>query len=162
MFRDSCQEETVTAKTSTGSIASAVNDMSDCGLQYSDVIAIFVGGLEFCGGMWLIGLTFLGLVWIRRLRRHTKKKDGCGAGVRAGVELVELRERGGIDERPPTRPKKIRNEQNVRQRRASSNLRSYRWWDQDGGGMIIGWNLLCLWFIYFIYFTLNSFVKTFT
>ena len=55
--------------------------MSDCGLQYSDVITILVGVLEFWGGIWLIGLIFLGLIWIRRLRRHTKKEDGCGAGA---------------------------------------------------------------------------------
>ena len=147
MFRDSCQEETVTDKTSTGSIASAANEMSDCGLQYSDVITILVGVLEFWGGIWLIGLIFLGLVWIRRLRRHTKKEDGCGAGVRAGVELVELRECGGIDGRPPTRPKKIRNKQKVRERRRSSNRRSHRGRDQDAGGITQG-NLGKFYYVY--------------
>ena len=138
MFRDSCQEETVTAKTSASSIASTVDDMSDCGLQYSDVIAILVGVLEFCGGMWFIGLTFLGLVWIRRLRRQNKKEDACGALVRAGVELVGLREYGEIDERTPTRPKKIRNKQKVREGRESFNRRSHRWRDQDAGAMNLG------------------------
>ena len=112
--------------------------MSDCGLQYSDAITILVGVLEFWGGIWLIGLIFLGLVWIRRLRRHTKKEDGCGQGVRAGLELVELRECGGIDGRPPTRPKKMRNEQKVRKRRTSFDQRCYRWRDQDAGGMNLG------------------------
>ena len=102
-----------------------MDDMSDCGLQYSDVIAILVGVLEFCGGMWFIGLTFLGLVWIRRLRRHD----------------------GGIDGRPPTRPKKIRNKQKVREGRASFNRRSHRWRDQDAGGMNLG-NLGKFYYVY--------------
>ena len=121
--------------------------MSDCGLQYSDVITILVGVLEFWGGIWLIGLIFLGRFWIRRLRRQNKKEDGCGALVRAGLELVELREYGEIDERPPTRPKKIRNKQKVREGRASFNRRSHRWRDQDAGAMNLG-NLGKFYYVY--------------
>ena len=120
--------------------------MSDCGLEYSDVIAILVGVLQFWGGIWLIGLFYLGLVWIRRLRRHTKKVGGCGAGVTAGVELC-TKGGGGIDGRPPTRPKKLRHEQNVRKCHAGLDRRNARRRDQVAGGM----NLRNLGKFYYIY-----------
>ena len=75
--------------------------MSDQGLQ---------GFLVFFGGIWLIGLIFMGRVWIRRF----------------------------IKIKFPTRRKKIRNKKNVREGRASFNRRRHRWWDQDAGGMNLG------------------------
>ena len=139
---------------STGSIASIVNDMFDCGLQYSDVIAISLGVLEFWGGIWLIGLVFLGIVWIRRLSRHTKKVGNCDAGVRARVENCTKGD-GGIDGRPPTRTKKIRHEKKVRKRRASFRRRCYRRRDQDAGGM----NLENLGKSYYLYGLYSSFIS---
>ena len=120
--------------------------MSDCGLEYSDVIAILVGVLEFWGGIWLIGLIYFGLVLIRRLRRHTKKVGGCDAGVRAGVEKC-MKGGGGIDGRFPTRPEKIRQKQKVRKRHANFQRCRYKRRDQDAGGSTQG-NLGKFYYVY--------------
>jgi len=139
---DSRQEAMVAAKTSIGSKAAIIYDMSVAsifGKEYINTIAILGGVIGFWGGILVLGIIYLILVCIRRLRKHTTTEGSGGAVVRAMMGGYTEGE-GGFDGRPPTRTDQIPRERKARKahHHASFYARGPRRRDQDSGGIGLG------------------------
>ena len=132
----------VAAKTSTSSKAAIIYDMSVAsifGKEYINTIAILGGVIGFWGGIFVLGIIYLILVCIRRLRKHSTTEGSGGAVVRAMMGGYTEAD-GGFDGRPPTRTDQIPRERKARKahHHASFYNRGPRRRDQDSGGMSLG------------------------
>ena len=130
------------AKTSIGSKAAIIYDMSVAsifGKEYINTIAILGGVIGFWGGILVLGIIYLILVCIRRLRKHTTTEGSGGAVVRAMMGGYTDGD-GGFDGRPPTRTDQIPRERKARKahHHASFYARGPRRRDQDSGGIGLG------------------------
>ena len=84
LSRYSRREAMVAAKTSTSSKAAIIYDMSVAsifGKEYINTIAILGGVIGFWGGIFVLGIIYLILVCIRRLRKHSTTESSGGAVV---------------------------------------------------------------------------------
>ena len=97
------------------------------------------GVIGFWGGIFVLGIIYLILVCIRRLRKHSTTESSGGAVVRAMMGGYTEAD-GGFDGRPPTRTDQIPRERKARKahHHASFYNRGPRRRDQDSGGMSLG------------------------
>lgn len=131
----------VAAKISSYPKAAIINDMSVASLfgkEYINTIAIVGGVIGFWGGVFVLGIIYHILVFIRRCRKHTTTEASGGAVVRAMMGTYS--QEGGFDGRPPTRSDQVPRPRKATKahHRASFYNRGPKRRDQDSGGMNLG------------------------
>jgi hypothetical protein len=139
--RASRQSAMVAAKISSYPKAAIINDMSVASLfgkEYINTIAIVGGVIGFWGGVFVLGIIYHILVFIRRCRKHTTTEASGGAVVRAMMGTYS--QEGGFDGRPPTRSDQVPRPRKATKahHRASFYNRGPKRRDQDSGGMNLG------------------------
>ena len=108
------------------------------GKENIDIVAIIGGVIGFWGGVFVVGIIYLIIVCIVRLRKHSTN-DGTGSTVVGGI-VGSYSANSGFDGRPPTRSDQMPRERKAK--KACHNASFYkggfgggRRSDRDFGGM---------------------------
>ena len=114
------------------STATAINNMSIAsifGKENIEIVAILGGVIGFWGGVFVVGLIYLIIVCIVRLRKHSTN-EGSGSVIVGGM-MGSYSANSGFDARPPTRSDLIPRERKAK--KACHNASFYKGGFGGGG-----------------------------